>query len=98
MSAIYSMTGYAVATRELPSGTLTTEIRAVNHRYLDIQFRLPEELRAIERPPAKRGDRPRQQLAEARPLTIPIRVIRGQASVEFTLRPVPHLLNPVPAR
>ena len=45
---IYSMTGYAAVTRELPSGTLTVEIRAVNNRYLDIQFRLPEELRAIE--------------------------------------------------
>jgi uncharacterized protein (TIGR00255 family) len=50
---IFSMTGYAVVTKELAGGTLTAEIRAVNHRYLDIQFRLPEELRAIE--PALRG-------------------------------------------
>jgi uncharacterized protein (TIGR00255 family) len=43
------MTGYAMAARELPgSGTLTVEIRAVNNRYLDLQFRLPEELRAVE--------------------------------------------------
>jgi len=42
------MTGYGIATRELQSGTLTVEIRAVNNRYLDIQFRLPEELRAVE--------------------------------------------------
>ena len=42
------MTGYAAAARELPGGALTVEIRAVNNRYLDIQFRLPEELRAIE--------------------------------------------------
>lgn len=48
-ATIYSMTGYAVCARELAgSGTLTVEIRAVNNRYLDIQFRLPEELRAIE--------------------------------------------------
>ena len=47
-STIYSMTGYAVAERELPTGALTVEIRAVNNRYLDIQFRLPEELRAVE--------------------------------------------------
>lgn len=47
-STIYSMTGYAVAARELPTGALTVEIRAVNNRYLDIQFRLPEELRAVE--------------------------------------------------
>src|SRR5512146_1224424 len=45
---IYSMTGYAVATKELAAGTLTVELRAVNHRYLDIQFRLPEDLRSIE--------------------------------------------------
>ncbi len=45
---IYSMTGYAVAAKELANGALTVEIRAVNNRYLDIQFRLPEELRAVE--------------------------------------------------
>jgi uncharacterized protein (TIGR00255 family) len=45
---IYSMTGYAVAARELTSGALTVEIRSVNNRYLDIQFRLPEELRVVE--------------------------------------------------
>ncbi len=48
MSTIYSMTGYGMAAREMPGGTLTVEIRAVNNRYLDIQFRLPEELRAVE--------------------------------------------------
>jgi uncharacterized protein (TIGR00255 family) len=42
------MTGYGMAAREMPGGTLTVEIRAVNNRYLDIQFRLPEELRAVE--------------------------------------------------
>jgi uncharacterized protein (TIGR00255 family) len=46
------MTGYAIAAKELAdgafSGALTVEIRAVNNRYLDIQFRLPEELRAVE--------------------------------------------------
>ena len=43
------MTG--VQTCALPifaGGSLTAEIRAVNHRYLDVQFRMPEELRAIE--------------------------------------------------
>ena len=47
-STIYSMTGYAVAAKELANGALTVEIRSVNNRYLDIQFRLPEELRAVE--------------------------------------------------
>jgi len=45
---IHSMTGYAAATREIGSATLNLELRSVNHRYLDIQFRLPDELRAIE--------------------------------------------------
>jgi uncharacterized protein (TIGR00255 family) len=45
---IYSMTGYAVAARELETAVLNLELRSVNHRYLDIQFRLPDELRAIE--------------------------------------------------
>jgi len=29
-------------------GSLTLELRSVNHRYLDVSFRLPEELRALE--------------------------------------------------
>ncbi len=45
---IHSMTGYATAAREFPFGTLSVELRSVNHRYLDIQFRLPDELRAVE--------------------------------------------------
>jgi uncharacterized protein (TIGR00255 family) len=45
---ILSMTGYAVASAELPSGSLTLELRAVNHRYLDIQLRMPDELRSVE--------------------------------------------------
>lgn len=45
---IFSMTGFASTNREFPGGMLTLELRAVNHRYLDIQMRLPEELRIIE--------------------------------------------------
>ena len=45
---IYSMTGYASAAREFAYGVLNLELRSVNHRYLDIQFRLPDELRSIE--------------------------------------------------
>jgi len=42
------MTGFARETAETAFGTMTCEMRAVNHRYLDVQFRLPEELRAKE--------------------------------------------------
>jgi uncharacterized protein (TIGR00255 family) len=45
---ILSMTGYAAASAELDSGSLTLELRAVNHRYLDIQLRMPDELRGFE--------------------------------------------------
>src|SRR6185295_1659479 len=45
---IYSMTGFASATRELASGAVNIELRSVNHRYLDLQFRLPEDLRPLE--------------------------------------------------
>ncbi len=45
---IYSMTGFAVTTAELDSGSLTLELRAVNHRYLDLQLRMPDELRPFE--------------------------------------------------
>jgi uncharacterized protein (TIGR00255 family) len=45
---IYSMTGYAVAAAELPFGALNLELRSVNHRYLDVQFRIPDDLRALE--------------------------------------------------
>jgi len=45
---ILSMTGYAATGAELDSGSLTLELRAVNHRYLDIQLRMPDELRTFE--------------------------------------------------
>jgi len=45
---IRSMTGFAAATRELPIASLSAELKSVNGRYLDLQFRLPEELRAAE--------------------------------------------------
>ncbi|MFO1380287.1 MAG: YicC/YloC family endoribonuclease [Chitinivorax sp.] len=45
---ISSMTGYANASRELQGASLVLEMRAVNHRYLEVMFRSPDELRAIE--------------------------------------------------
>jgi len=45
---IYSMTGYAVASAESPRGALALELRTVNSRFLDLQFRVAEELRATE--------------------------------------------------
>jgi len=45
---ICSMTGFAAATSELAQYALSLDLRAVNHRFLDIQFRLPDELRSAE--------------------------------------------------
>jgi uncharacterized protein (TIGR00255 family) len=45
---ILSMTGFAAVGAELPGCSLTVELRSVNHRYLDLQLRLPDELRGLE--------------------------------------------------
>ena len=42
------MTGYASATRESAVGSLALELKTVNHRYLEFQTRIPEELRSLE--------------------------------------------------
>jgi uncharacterized protein (TIGR00255 family) len=45
---IRSMTAYASAELAGPTGTLSCELRTVNHRYLEISPRLPDELRGFE--------------------------------------------------
>lgn len=45
---IRSMTAFAAAERNTPWGMLACEVRAVNHRFLELGVRLPEELRLIE--------------------------------------------------
>ena len=72
---IHRMTGYASTTRELATAALSVEIRSVNHRYLDLQFRLPEELRALET-----GLR---ELATAR-------LQRGKVECRIALNPLPN--------
>jgi uncharacterized protein (TIGR00255 family) len=42
------MTGYAAAAAGSPRGTLSLELRSVNSRFLDLQFRIAEALRAHE--------------------------------------------------
>lgn len=42
------MTGYATSTRETAGGTLTIELKSVNSRFLDLQFRINDDLRALE--------------------------------------------------
>jgi uncharacterized protein (TIGR00255 family) len=45
---IQSMTGYAAASADTARGTLSVELRSVNARFLDLQFRVADELRALE--------------------------------------------------
>ncbi len=45
---IRSMTGYARSEAQGPWGRLAWELRSVNHRYLELQFRMPEEFRGLE--------------------------------------------------
>lgn len=42
---IQSMTGYAAASGSTPRGALNIELRSVNARFLDLQFRVSDELR-----------------------------------------------------
>lgn len=69
---ISSMTGYAVESRDIGGATLHLELRSVNSRYLDINFRIGEELRLTE-----------PVLREA----ISARVNRGKLECRFNLMP-----------
>ncbi|GAB3730914.1 YicC family protein [Luteimonas pelagia] len=66
------MTAFASGERATPWGVLGCELRAVNHRFLELGVRLPEELRALE--PALR-DR------------VGARVSRGKLDLAMRLRP-----------
>ena len=43
-----SMTGFSRQDHSAPWGELAVELRAVNHRYLEMSLRLPEELRSLD--------------------------------------------------
>ena len=45
---IYSMTGFASGTRDFGRGVLSLEMRTVNSRYLDLHFRIGDDLRFAE--------------------------------------------------
>ena len=45
---IKSMTGFAAVSGEVPGGRFALELKSVNHRYLEFQTRMPEDLRSHE--------------------------------------------------
>ena len=69
---IRSMTAFASGERTTQWGTLGCELRALNHRFLELGVRLPEELRALE--PALRE-------------RVSTRVARGKLDLTLRLRP-----------
>ncbi len=69
-----SMTGFARAEQATTAGLLAWEIRSVNHRYLEVSLRLPEELRGSE------AEYRRAIGAVAR---------RGKVDASFYVRPAP---------
>ena len=42
------MTGYASVSRDTAAGRITLELRSINSRFLDLIFRMPDDLRAAE--------------------------------------------------
>jgi uncharacterized protein (TIGR00255 family) len=66
-----SMTGFASVTREDAGASIGVTVRSVNHRYLDVQLRLPQTLSAIE--PRIRG-------------VVQQRVARGRVEVAISLQ------------
>lgn len=44
----HSMTAFARVQNQLAGNSFCWELKSVNHRYLDVSFRLPESLRALE--------------------------------------------------
>jgi len=69
---IRSMTAFASAERRTEHGVLECELRAVNHRFLELGLRLPEELRVLE--PALRA-------------RISAKASRGKLDLSVRLRP-----------
>jgi uncharacterized protein (TIGR00255 family) len=70
---ISSMTGFAAAAHESAQGSLAIELKTVNHRYLEFQTRIPEELRPLE--PAMRE-------------AVAARLSRGKVDCRITFTPV----------
>lgn len=69
---IHSMTGYAALDRDLGQARLALELKSVNGRFLDLNFRCAEELRFLEMPL-------REKLAAA--------IGRGKVDCRLSLQP-----------
>lgn len=108
---IRSMTGYARAEAQGPWGRLSWELRSVNHRYLDLSLRLPDELRGLEgevrtrlgarlsRGKVEGGLRYSREGAQAAPVTLDESQLRQlQQAVEAVRRALGTVAPPDPVR
>lgn len=68
---IRSMTAFAGAESETPYGNLSIELRSVNHRFLELSPRLPDDLRSFE-PPLRE--------------TLTARLARGKVDINVRLK------------
>lgn len=92
---IRSMTGFAEAERATQWGTLTWELRSVNHRYLEVAPRLPEELRSLD---GAVRERIAARIARGK-VDATLRIKRGTAQVRYTVNePVASALAAVVRR
>lgn len=78
---INSMTGFASRSQDYDYGQLNLELRTVNHRYLEIQMRLPDELRSLE-----------SGLRDA----IAAKISRGKVDCRLGFTPVPSAAKGLP--
>jgi len=88
---IRSMTAFASAERRTAHGVLGCELRAVNHRFLELGLRLPEELRALE--PALRACINARVSRGKLDLSVRVRPAEGEAALELNLPLVQHLVD-----
>ena len=80
---IRSMTAFASGERSTPWGTLGCELRSVNHRFLELGVRLPDELRALE--PALR-ERVAGRVARGKiDLTLRLRAPEGEGALQLNV-------------
>jgi uncharacterized protein (TIGR00255 family) len=77
------MTGFASLTRDEASATISVTIRAVNHRFLDVQLRSPSSLAAIE---SRLRALVQQHVARGRvEVAISVQARQGQSMVDITV-------------
>ena len=86
---IRSMTAFASGERKTKTGTLTCELRAVNHRYLELFVRLPDEMRVLE-PSIRESIASRVQRGKLE-IALRIRPDTEQQSLQLDMATVDHL-------